>query len=443
MQFFAIMKEFLYKVFSALKNIAIKFGAMLKYLCKFVLYPCFCFFKRFCRKAPRFVAVAVAVIFLGLGGSAVALSSGATVAYDVMINGTKIATVKEKSVLAKAEILAAEIINNSKCNSLIVKPGLVCTFVGKGSITTAEELSDKIVNCSTDIVKAAVLSVNNVKVAAETDSKTINDALDKYIVEYKSVNGMESVEFSSAISVNEEYMPKNEAEKLCGITEYIEKSADDIPVCSYTTVVESRLMNYKTVSKKSDALLVGSTKVLKKGEEGEEEVTYKVSYSGGNISEKVEISSRVIEEPVDEVVLIGTKRVIAADKNGDASMCWPVKRVNGSYVSSYMGDERGHKGMDIVAKGGTPIYASATGKVTFASYDNSGYGNYIIIDHGNGIETLYGHCSELYVSVGDTVSEGESIAAVGSTGNSTGNHLHFEVRKNGSQVNPVAYIGYN
>ena len=98
-----------------------------------------------------------------------------------------------------------------------------------------------------------------------------------------------------------------------------------------------------------------------------------------------------------------------------------------------------HKGIDIAATRGTPILATASGKVSFAGW-SSGYGYLVKIDHGNGVETYYGHCSKLYVSAGDTVEAGEQIAAVGSTGNSTGNHLHFEIRLNGKQVNPQTYV---
>ena len=98
-----------------------------------------------------------------------------------------------------------------------------------------------------------------------------------------------------------------------------------------------------------------------------------------------------------------------------------------------------HKGIDIAATRGTPILATASGKVTFAGW-SSGYGYLVKIDHGNGVETYYGHCSKLYVSAGDTVDAGEKIAAVGSTGNSTGNHLHFEIRLNGKQVNPESFV---
>lgn len=98
-----------------------------------------------------------------------------------------------------------------------------------------------------------------------------------------------------------------------------------------------------------------------------------------------------------------------------------------------------HKGIDIAATRGTPILATASGTVTFAGW-SSGYGYLVKIDHKNGVETYYGHCSKLYVSAGDTVEAGEKIAAVGSTGNSTGNHLHFEIRLNGKQVNPQTYV---
>lgn len=96
-------------------------------------------------------------------------------------------------------------------------------------------------------------------------------------------------------------------------------------------------------------------------------------------------------------------------------------------------------GMDIAAPNGTDIKAAADGTVTYAGW-MGGYGNLIIISHGNGIQTYYGHCSKLYVSNGKEVKAGDVIAAVGSTGNSTGNHLHFEIRKNGSQINPQKYL---
>ena len=109
----------------------------------------------------------------------------------------------------------------------------------------------------------------------------------------------------------------------------------------------------------------------------------------------------------------------------------------GVYESSVR--DHAHSGLDIAAPYGTDIKASAPGTVTFSGVQG-GYGNLIIIDHGNGVESYYGHCSSLIAEVGDVVEAGDVIAKVGSTGNSTGNHLHFEIRLNGSTVNPQRYL---
>lgn len=98
-----------------------------------------------------------------------------------------------------------------------------------------------------------------------------------------------------------------------------------------------------------------------------------------------------------------------------------------------------HQGLDIAAKIGTPIKAVADGIVSYSG-TMGGYGNIIIIDHGNGIQTYYGHCSKLYAKLGKAVTAGDVIAAVGNTGNSTGPHLHFEIRENGKYVDPANYL---
>ena len=98
-----------------------------------------------------------------------------------------------------------------------------------------------------------------------------------------------------------------------------------------------------------------------------------------------------------------------------------------------------HTGLDVAAPIGTPVKAAASGTVTFAGYKGS-YGYLLVISHGNGIETYYGHCSKLYAKVGQTVSQGEVISAVGNTGNSTGPHLHIEIRVNGVAYNPQNYL---
>lgn len=128
---------------------------------------------------------------------------------------------------------------------------------------------------------------------------------------------------------------------------------------------------------------------------------------------------------------------------GSGGMIWPL---NGPITSEYgwrthpiFGTERYHSGLDIGGDYGLPIYAAASGTVIYAGWI-SGYGYAVILDHGGGITTLYGHNEELLVSEGQSVSQGQAIAMCGSTGNSTGPHCHFEVRENGEPVSPYGYL---
>ena len=126
--------------------------------------------------------------------------------------------------------------------------------------------------------------------------------------------------------------------------------------------------------------------------------------------------------------------------NGVYLACVPVSGV----ITSRFGAvesirDHTHMGIDIGANYGTPIKAVADGTITCAE-EWGGYGNLVVIDHGNGVESYYGHCSKLYVTEGQKVKAGDVIAAVGSTGNSTGNHLHFELRNIGVQANPEKYV---
>ena len=128
---------------------------------------------------------------------------------------------------------------------------------------------------------------------------------------------------------------------------------------------------------------------------------------------------------------------------GAGGMIWPL---DGSVTSEFgwrthpiFGTARFHSGLDIGGDHGMPIYAAASGTVIYAGWI-SGYGNAVIIDHGGGVTTLYGHNESLNVSEGQSVSQGQVIAMCGSTGNSTGPHCHFEVRENGEPVSPYGYL---
>lgn len=119
------------------------------------------------------------------------------------------------------------------------------------------------------------------------------------------------------------------------------------------------------------------------------------------------------------------------------------KPIHSGVVTSRFGSRWGstHTGTDIGVATGTPIYAAASGNVIFSGWKGT-LGKLVVVDHGNGVQTYYAHCSSLLVSKGDTVTTGQLLAKVGSTGRSTGPHLHFEIRVNGSAVNPQNYLSF-
>jgi len=158
--------------------------------------------------------------------------------------------------------------------------------------------------------------------------------------------------------------------------------------------------------------------------------------------EKIQIDDlEVAKENTVEKLNIDTTESIA-DINGIKVATLPVTgTISSRYGVSSKIRASTHTGLDIAATTGTPIKVVADGTITFAAYSGS-YGYLVKVDHGNGVETWYGHTSKMLVKEGQAVKAGDTIALVGSTGNSTGPHLHFEVRINGEHVNPQKYL-YN
>ena len=158
--------------------------------------------------------------------------------------------------------------------------------------------------------------------------------------------------------------------------------------------------------------------------------------------------SKLYEKVVPKVTYVASRAVSAVPSGGSAAYVnigvTLQKPLTGGVITSRFGSRESirsspHRGMDIAAPYGTSIKAAAAGTVTLSGW-NGTYGYCIKISHGNGTETLYGHCSKLLVSVGQKVSAGQVIAKVGSTGNSTGNHLHKKKKKNGVLYNPQNYV---
>lgn len=184
-----------------------------------------------------------------------------------------------------------------------------------------------------------------------------------------------------------------------------------------------------------NSMFKGTTKISQKGLEGSKESTQVITEINGSVVDTKIISEKEVAKPTNQIVLKGTKIV---PSRGSGELDWPAV---GGYVSSVLGYRWGayHKGLDIARPSNYTIKAADNGTVTFAGWD-SGYGNKIEINHNNGLKTVYAHLKSLSVSSGQVVSKGQQIGVMGSTGNSTGVHLHFEVYENGALRNPLDYI---
>ena len=243
-----------------------------------------------------------------------------------------------------------------------------------------------------------------------------------------------------ALNTNFKGGPLNEKSNIREGDELIvtkEEAALEVRITRIETREEEVAFAIETT--KSNEYTKGTTKVLQEGQNGLRRVTFQNVYDTNNVLvEQTILSTEVIKEPVNKKVVQGTKKVKSSTKfiTGSGQFIWPVP--NYRYCSRWYGGR--HRGVDICAPAGTPIYASAGGTVTKAGYNKAGagtgYGYSVIINHGGGYSTVYAHCLSLTVSAGQTVKQGQLIGYLGSTGRSTGNHCHFEIRLNGSYIPP-------
>lgn len=202
-------------------------------------------------------------------------------------------------------------------------------------------------------------------------------------------------------------------------------------------------MEYETTVLYDDTMYESQTRVQQQGITGTRNIKANVYYiNGSESSYEVLVADPPTQEPVNEILVKGTVPVPAVLKLANSGgMALPLSSYTmtsdyGPRNTGIEGASTFHNGVDLAASCGTPIYASAEGKVSFAG-SSGGYGLMVKIKHDGGVETRYGHCSTLLVSSGEYVKKGQVIALVGSTGTSSGNHVHFEVRINGEPVDPL------
>ncbi|KIL42863.1 hypothetical protein KP77_34930 [Jeotgalibacillus alimentarius] len=213
-----------------------------------------------------------------------------------------------------------------------------------------------------------------------------------------------------------------------------------VPGAEVQVTRESRIqedIDFEQIVKEDNEILKGETRIEQEGSKGEKVYTQVTTEVNGKQTAKSNENEEITKEAKNHIVLEGTKEI---PSKGTGSLIWPA---DGGYISSHQGPRWGdhHKGIDIASPDSLTISNVDNGVVVSAGFEGD-YGNKVVVDHNNGMRTIYAHLSEIHVQPGQVVGQGETLGLMGTTGFSTGIHLHFEVYVNGELKNPMDYVTY-
>ncbi len=423
------------------------------------------------------------------------LNYGLVLAYD----GKEVATIQNEKTFEEASEMVSQRMVHDTADSDIninVTPTFRLEVVDANSFLEVNSVCDKIIQQSNGIIEeASGLYVNGELLGAVKSSADLRYMLQNVLNKAKGGDTSASVDFAQDVETINGLFPTTtimateSMDKLINGTSqsavtYTVKEGDtvtSIAKANHTTISELNKINsnqlgdnlmpgdlinlqvavptlnvqltknltyevplsYKTVTIKDDSQYTDYSKVKTDGVNGTQKCVDKVYYVNG-VEQKRDVISRTVVVPsTDKVVITGTKKRPKYSGAGVSSgnLMWPVPSLH--TITTYFTWRWGsfHTGIDISGGSayGKTIVAADGGTVVSAGW-SSGYGYCVKISHGGGLQTLYGHASKILVSAGQRVSKGQAIALVGSTGNSTGPHCHFEVIKNGTKVNPLSYV---
>ena len=447
--------------------------------------------------------IAVPIVSVFFLFSVIAYSSSLNYAVKLTVNGKFLGYIENEQVFLDAqEVLRDRISYLSSDVTIEAEPSYSIEQIGSADTLTKYQIADLVLqNSGVSLDYGYGFYINDTFYGALLDYTNVRGTLNTLLAKYETDNPSEVVQFVDDIrydeaglylsdsvidenwlidlltgtrqgamyyeveegdshSLIEDKVDKTESELEAlnpGFAESVLREGDrikyseEIPFLSVSITrtevyeVESR---YDTETYNDDTIYEGSSRTMRDGEYGVNRVTADVTYVNGveigrNITQKVEVIA-----PVNEIIHIGTKPTPAGTFSGATAaygkLIWPV---NSGYISEWThwdGGYSGHKGIDIAGVGwGDPVYAGASGIVTYAGW-NGGLGNYVEIYHPDlGISSGYAHNSAIYVYVGQQVAQGECVAGAGATGIASGVHVHLAVKVNGVNVNPRAYLDYS
>jgi len=438
--------------------------------------------KRFTITAGALAAIFIIILYLSFANNA----------FAVLINGVEVAKVKKTEIAE--EVLARLKQNFKELNDADIEFTNQISYkkinASKKELLEGKALEEQLKRHLDYEVKCAVIYADDkpvVTLKTKDEAESVLSAVEEYFLKSVNPENIKEKSYSEKVEIREEFVDisrvidvedaKNyvikgtsevrvhkvqSGESFWSISRKYNISLDDLekanpgvnperiqigqelnlvvpkPLVSIKTVEEATYLEkipYEQKLELSSSLYKDEIQVRVRGEYGEKEVKAEIIKINGIESERIVLAEKVIKEPKAQILVKGTKE--PPPKKGTGTFTTPTRGTITSRYGARWG--RNHNGIDIAAPIGTPVKAADGGEVIFAgTYGN--YGKLIKIDHGAGFVTYYGHLSKINVKVGDKVYKGQTIGAVGKTGNSTGPHLHFEIRKNGTPVNPTKYL---
>ena len=291
----------------------------------------------------------------------------------------------------------------------------------------------------------SALYIDGKLIGAVKNGNELQSALDAVLANAKAdYDDTTTTEFANAVEVK----PYNGNDSLTTVDALMAQAADKLSIKLETDWTYETETGFDTDITYDESQPSSYEEVTQEGVNGVSQITIRLTYTDGIQTDAViprkSLSAQAVNtaKKKPSAATTGYKSKQQAACQRQAALCGLFPHTHN--ITSYMEWRWGrmHNGIDIAGGDdyGQPFIASDGGTVIWSGNDGGGYGNYVMIDHGNGYVTVYGHASELACSTGDYVSQGQTIGYVGSTGNSTGPHLHFEIRLNGDYQNPLNYV---
>ena len=383
-----------------------------------------------------------------------------TFALALEYDGQPLGYIRDESVYDDAAAMAAgRVINEGNAFQVECAPRLTLAVVSSSELLDQNALCDKILQSSSEeIERASGLYIDNRFEGAVSSRAGLEALLESVMAPYRSDDATERVEFVQKVEIIDGLYPTVSVVELDQVSAYLgtsvtatadTQSHSPLTVKVTRTITYEETVDYTTETVEDEGQYLGYRAQRNAGEEGIDTITADVTYIGGEEQSRRILSVERTREPVNEVIVVGAMKYDDSVEYGDGKatgrFIWPVPGYHGIYGDYGPRGSGWHDGVDISGSAihGKPIIAADGGTVIVANATDewgAGWGYYVLIDHGNGYQTRYAHCSAVNVTVGQKVAQGQLIGLVGNTGDSYGAHCHFEILVNGVSQNPLNFV---